>query len=85
VIETLSDVKTDVEDHYVRDAVQWGYQHLQAHQAAVIDYCGMIDGLKESNGDGKVDSHRIKLRAHLKHLLEGLDPEEREALVRLIL
>ena len=83
VIEAISDIRTTVEDHYAAEAAQWGYQKLQPHQGAVIDYCAVTHGLKQAPNPSKIVN--IKLAAHMHHLLQGLDSSEREELLKSLL
>lgn len=46
VVEELSHQRTAVVDSYLPEVSRWGYQSLQAHQAAAVDQAAMIHNLK---------------------------------------
>lgn len=74
VVEELSGHRTAVVDSYLPEVSQWGYQTLQAHQAAAVDQAAMIHGVKPLDcPDGIVaysSNHALYLQ--VKHTLAQL-------------
>lgn len=46
VVEAISGVRTEVEDHYLFEAKQWGGQMCQPHQRVVINQLAVFNGFK---------------------------------------
>lgn len=44
-MESLSGIRTEVEDPYLTEVRNWGYQSLQIHQKAVVDAVAALVGL----------------------------------------
>jgi acetoin utilization deacetylase AcuC-like enzyme len=82
VIEALSGHGTDVVDHYVDEAKAWGYQNLQLHQAALIDYIADFHGLSV---EGKGGLNEKNVESTLISLLTDLSPEKREQVLKTLL
>lgn len=85
VIEAISDHRTKVVDHYAEEAKEWGYQKVQAHQAAIIDQAAHVHGFKQHENPAQLEGfteHEIYLRSSVFHILKDLDPAKREALLK---
>lgn len=81
--------KTSVEDPYLTEARNWGYQSLQIHQQAVVDSVATLLSLETvehsvSSTVGSVvaiDNHDNRVLGAMKALLDTIPDEERRQLV----
>jgi acetoin utilization deacetylase AcuC-like enzyme len=83
VIEAISGRKTEVVDHYVAEALVWGYQSLQLAQAAIIDQVAELHGLTPING--KLNEKEQAVSKQILHLLAELPADRRDLVLRSIL
>jgi acetoin utilization deacetylase AcuC-like enzyme len=75
VVEELSGHRTLVEDHYLPEVSQWGFQNLQPAQAAAVDQAAMIHNLKPLLCPDNIipysENHALFLQA--KHAIAKLE------------
>jgi hypothetical protein len=79
VVESLSGVRTEVEDPYLHEANLWGYQSCLPHQAALIDAVASLHGFNAGRGgsnDGELSQAEYEVSNAIGHLL-GMIPENR--------
>lgn len=82
VVEVLSGHPTKVVDHYVAEALVWGYQKLQLHQAAIIDRVVKLHGLViEEN----VSTEGNEVQQKILSLLGEVSSTERENILKNLL
>lgn len=82
VIEELSGYKTEVVDHSLEEVKSWGYQELQAHQAAVVDQVALVHGLTtESTPPPGVllNSKEHSVYLQVKNLLSQVESQDIKA------
>ena len=67
VVETLSGIRTEVQDPYLKEASNWGYQDLQRHQKELVDRVVAVNELTRPSEDtvavheDQVDERLVKL------------------------
>ena len=90
VIEALSGLRSPVVDDNLCEVNKWGYQSLQAHQAALInkvaDYHSLpfvSSGSAENDAEIAKSVEDLKLTEQIQALLNGIsDPERRKVVLQ---
>jgi acetoin utilization deacetylase AcuC-like enzyme len=83
VVEAISGRQTTVVDHYVAEALVWGYQTLQLSQAIVIDEVAKVHGLPL--GENELTGKEQTVCDSIMNSLNEIPLDRREKVLRAIL
>lgn len=73
VIETLVGKRSAVDDPYLEEAQSWGYQALQAHQAALINKVAALHSLQSRLGTGAATEDNVEGQERVEETLADLE------------
>jgi hypothetical protein len=83
VLEQLSGAKTEVEDPYLTEARNWGYQSLQQHQKLVVDSVASLVGLSSTDETSTMEPHDLLALKTIRMVLDTVkDPSRRRMILK---
>lgn len=86
VVEALSGLKTEVQDPYLEEIQNRGYQSCQPHQKALIDAVAAMAGLEvPPEDDADFSLHEKSLITSMRHFLKTIPESRHRALLSAVL